>query len=268
MVDANFDEKVYLRFSVLHRIFHLVVMISFTGLALTGMPLKYSSHKWSQCLMSLFGGFENASYFHRFFALVTFGYVLLHILWLCYYKIVLKGNFLGPHSMVPGKKDFQDLWQNIKYFLGKGSPPKFGRFSYWEKFDYLAVFWGVPVIGLSGLILWFPEFFSRFLPGEYINIAYVIHSDEALLAIGFIFGVHLFNAHFRPDVFPLETSIFTGKTTGEEMRRHHQLEWEQLMPSKSLTGNTTNEKVEKKIEETPSQDDQKPENELLEKPTT
>jgi nitrate reductase gamma subunit len=112
--------------------------------------------------------------------------------------------------------------------LGKGSVPKFARFTYWEKFDYWAVFWGIAFIGGSGLLLWFPEFFSRFLPGITFNIAYTIHSDEALLAIGFIFIVHLYNAHLRASVFPMDKSIFTGKIEAKEMMERHPLEWEYL----------------------------------------
>ena len=80
--------------------------------------------------------------------------------------------------------------------------PGYGRFTYWEKFDYFAVFWGMIIIGFTGLVLWFPEFFTRILPGWSINVATIIHSDEALLAVGFIFTIHFFNTHFRPDKFP------------------------------------------------------------------
>jgi nitrate reductase gamma subunit len=130
--------------------------------------------------------------------------------------------------MVPTKKDFKDLFQHIAYFPGKGDPPKFGRLTYWEKFDYWAVFWGIAFIGGSGLLLWFPEFFSSFLPGLFFNIAYTIHSDVALLAMGFIFIVHLYNAHFRSGVFPFDKSIFTGKIEAREIMERHPLEWEYL----------------------------------------
>jgi cytochrome b subunit of formate dehydrogenase len=133
--------------------------------------------------------------------------------------------------MLPSKKDFKDLFQHIAYFLGKGEPPQFGRFTYWEKFDYWAVFWGIAFIGSSGLVLWFPEFFSRFLPGIFFNIAYTIHSDEALLAAGFIFIVHLYNAHLRAHVFPIDKSIFTGKIEAKEIMERHPLEWENLSQS-------------------------------------
>ena len=86
---------------------------------------------------------------------------------------------------MPNKKDITDFIGHVKWFVGKGERPRFGRWTYWEKFDYLAVFWGVSIIGATGLVLWFPEFFTRLLPGWVINLAHVVHSEEALLAVGF-----------------------------------------------------------------------------------
>ena len=222
------ETEVFWRFNVFHRFIHLVMMVTFIGLALTGLPLKYSDTFWAQGIILLWGGVKGAGIFHRWFAGITFGYFSLHLLWVFYYVLVLKGNLFGPDSMLPSKKDFKDLFQHIAYFLGKGEPPQFGRFTYWEKFDYWAVFWGIAFIGGSGLVLWFPEFFSHFLPGIFFNIAYTIHSDEALLAAGFIFIVHLYNAHLRAHVFPIDKSIFTGKIEAREIIERHPLEWESL----------------------------------------
>jgi cytochrome b subunit of formate dehydrogenase/nitrate reductase gamma subunit len=219
---------VYWRFNVFHRFIHLVMMVTFIGLALTGLPIKYPTAFWAKGLIGLWGGVKGAGLLHRWLAAITFGYFLLHLLWIVYYRFVMKGNLLGPDSMIPSKKDFQDLFQHMAYFLGGGDPPRFGRFTYWEKFDYWAVFWGIAFIGGSGLVLWFPECLSRFLPGIFFNIAYTIHSDEALLAIGFIFIVHLYNAHFRANVFPVDKTIFTGKIDAKEMAERHPLEWEDL----------------------------------------
>jgi cytochrome b subunit of formate dehydrogenase len=106
----------------------------------------------------------------------------------------------------------------VKWFFGRGPRPHYGRWTYWEKFDYFAVFWGVAVIGSTGLCLWFPELFTRVLPGWSINVATIIHSDEALLATGFIFTIHFFNTHFRPDKFPMDTVVFTGRMSLGELQ--------------------------------------------------
>jgi cytochrome b subunit of formate dehydrogenase len=223
--------EVYWRFNVFHRFIHLVMMVTFIGLALTGLPIKYPDAFWAKGLILIWGGVKGAGFFHRWLAGITFSYFFLHLLWVLYYRIILKGNLFGSDSMIPSWKDLKDLYQHITYFLGRGDPPRFGKFTYWEKFDYWAVFWGIAFIGGSGLLLWFPEFFSRFLPGILLNIAYTIHSDEALLAVGFIFIVHLYNAHFRAGVFPLDRSIFTGKIDAKEIMERHPLEWEYLNES-------------------------------------
>jgi cytochrome b subunit of formate dehydrogenase len=114
-------------------------------------------------------------------------------------------------------RDWRDFSAMVKWFAFRGPKPSFERWTYWEKFDFLAVFWGMFAIGGSGLMLWFPEFFARLLPGWVFNVATIIHSDEALLATGFIFTVHFFNTHFRPEKFPMDTVIFNGRVSHEEM---------------------------------------------------
>jgi cytochrome b subunit of formate dehydrogenase len=129
------------------------------------------------------------------------------------------------------KQDIKDFTASIKWFIGKGERPKYGRWTYWEKFDYMAVFWGVAVIGFSGLMLWFPEFFSNFFSGKFINVAQIIHSDEALLAVGFIFTIHFFNTHLRPESFPMDTVIFTGHVPADEYKEDRPGEYEALEKS-------------------------------------
>ena len=120
--------------------------------------------------------------------------------------------------MVPQPQDVIDIWRNFKWFVGRGPRPQFDRWTYWEKFDYWAVFWGMFIIGGSGLLLWFPVFFSKFLPGWMFNIAALVHGEEALLAVGFIFTIHFFNGHLRPEKFPMDTVIFTGRISEHELK--------------------------------------------------
>ncbi len=141
---------------------------------------------------------------------------------------------LGKDSMMFNKKDLDDAIGSIKWFLGKGKRPKYGRWTYWEKFDYFAVFWGIFVIGSTGATLWFPEFFSRFLPGWFINVATIVHSDEALLATGFIFTIHFFNTHLRPEKFPMDLVVFTGRMTVEELEHDKPAEYAELVEAGKL----------------------------------
>jgi len=200
------------------------VVISFLGLALTGAPLKFASASWAPGVFKLLGGVTGAGLLHRIFAVITFGYFTAHVasllkrFWQFKQDGVLFQKLLGPDSLVPQLHDVTDVIANIRYFIGAGKKPTWDRWTYWEKFDYWAVFWGVAVIGGSGLIMWFPEVFTELLPGWSINIALVVHSDEALLAIGFIFGVHFFNGHLRRSKFPMDDVIFTGSLPLEEYK--------------------------------------------------
>ncbi len=217
-------EPAYVRFEGFHRALHVVVIVSFLGLALTGLPLKYSGQAWAKRLASALGGFQSTSFWHRVCALMTVSYFIAHLVWLIR-KIYQcrRANMrwreilLGPDSPIPNGRDLKDLWGMFRWFFGLGKRPTFERWTYWEKFDYWAVFWGVAIIGCSGLLLWFPEFFCRFLPGQVLNIAKVIHSEEALLATGFIFTIHFFNTHLRAEKFPMDMSMLTGLVTEEEL---------------------------------------------------
>jgi cytochrome b subunit of formate dehydrogenase len=121
----------------------------------------------------------------------------------------------------------------VRYFFGKAREPLFNRFTYWEKFDYLAIFLGMNTMGLTGLFLWFPEFFSTILPGYFINVAQVLHLYEAIMAVALKFVVHIMTTHLRPETFPLDRSIFDGKTTPEKMKKDHPGEWEHLTSQSS-----------------------------------
>jgi cytochrome b subunit of formate dehydrogenase len=217
-------DPAYVRFEGFHRTLHVIVIVSFLGLALTGLPLKYSEHAWAQWLAGALGGFESTSFWHRVCALLTAFYFSAHLIWLvrkiyqCRHAgISWRNIFLGPDSTVPTVRDFRDMYAMVRWFVGLGKKPTFERWTYWEKFDYWAVFWGVAIIGTSGLLLWFPEFFARFLPGQIFNVAKVIHSEEALLATGFIFTIHFFNTHLRAEKFPMDMSMLTGIVSQEEM---------------------------------------------------
>lgn len=225
------------RFNAYHRVLHVVMAVSFIGLVASGMPIRYSQAPWAAWLMNLQGGYQGAALVHRICAIITFGYFAAHIGYVIYDIAVvrkLKFNPFGPESMVPWFKDFEDIYNNFQWFLGKGPRPQFDRWAYWEKFDYWAVFWGVGMIGVSGLFLWFPEFFGQFFPGWAFNVATVIHSDEALLAAGFIFTIHYFNTHLRPEKFPMDPVIFTGRVTLHELQHERPLEYQRLVEENQL----------------------------------
>ena len=228
----------YWRLNLFHRFIHVLVMVSFAGAAVSGMSLKFRTAPWARVAMQLMGGVPGEALIHRVSAVVIAVYCFLHFVYIIYYLIRRRGSIFRGPSMLPHPRDVVDLWQHLLYFAGRRPRPKFDRFTYWEKFDYWAVFWGVLIIGLSGLVLWFPEIATRFLPGIAINIAHIMHSDEAVLAVGFIFVVHMFNTHLRAEKFPVDTSIFTGKVSEEELQEEHALEWERMQEDPSLMEET------------------------------
>ena len=216
-------EKVYVRrFTKSQRITHIFVIVSFLSLAFTGMLLKFAYMDWARILVKLIGGAYFAGIIHRIAAVITFGYFTYHVISLFRMKkernLSLNEFIFGKDTLMFNYQDIKDFGATVKWFVGRGPRPNYGRWTYWEKFDYMAVFWGVVVIGSTGLVLWFPVFFTNFLPGWLINVAQIIHSDEALLAVGFIFTIHFFNTHLRPESFPMDTVIFTGHVPLEEYK--------------------------------------------------
>jgi len=224
------------RFDAVDRTLHGFLMLSFLSLALTGLPLVFSDQVWAARLVRVFGGFETAGLIHRVGATILIGVFTVHLLRLGRRLIVGKewGIVWGPTSMVPRPKDWDDLVGHLRWFVGRGPRPQFDRYTYWEKFDYWAVFWGMGVIGASGLLLWFPMFFSQYLPGWVFNVALLIHGEEALLAVGFIFTMHFFNGHLRPEKFPMDRVIFTGVVTEAELRHERPAEYARLQADGQL----------------------------------
>ena len=238
-INAKTEERQYLRFTRLNRMLHAIMIVCFLSLALTGMTLKFSYTGWAAFLSRLFGGYESAGYIHRFAAAVMVGVFIAHIIDLFRRKRHEYGSWkkllFGPDTMLPTAKDLADVRASFRWFLGRGPRPQYGRWTYWEKFDYFAVFWGMVVIGSTGFTLWFPEFFTQVFPGWMINVATIIHSDEALLATGFIFTVHFFNTHLRPEKFPMDMVIFTGRMPVEELQEDKPAEYETEVAAGTLS---------------------------------
>jgi cytochrome b subunit of formate dehydrogenase len=230
--------KLYRRFNRYQRTMHIVMMISFFTLALSGMALKFSYMEWASVVAWLMGGFETMGILHRIAAVTLGGVFLAHAIMLRRQKrdegITWWQMVTGPDSILFNLNDAREVVQSIKWFFGLGERPHYGRYTYWEKFDYFAVLWGIMIIGSTGMLLWFPEFFTRIVPGWTVNVATIIHSDEALLAVGFIFTIHFFNTHFRPDKFPMDKGMFTGRVPLEELKYDKPREYEALVASGKL----------------------------------
>ncbi|MBF0420960.1 MAG: cytochrome c3 family protein [Magnetococcales bacterium] len=231
-------ERTYIkRFPALWRLGHLTFALSIMTLAFTGMTVLYPDAFWAPWVARFLGGASVMAVVHRV-AAVTFTLVFFIHLVAVTYRIfwVSRDTFrwFGPTSLVPNLQDLKDFIAMVRWFVGKGPRPVFDHWTYWEKFDYWAPFWGMFIIGTSGLILWFPKLAGEFLPGWIFNVATVIHGEEAFLAVVFIFSVHFFNCHFRPSKFPLDIMMFVGRMPVDEFKLERRAEYQRLENSGQL----------------------------------
>jgi formate dehydrogenase subunit gamma len=220
------------RFDVHQRIQHILLALSFVDLVLTGLPLKFANASISQWWVAIWGGIEATRLAHRVGAWVIVMVSVYHIAYLVYNVFGLHRPF--PVRMIPSLKDAKDFVHDLAYSFGlRSNRPMYDRYDWRQKFDYWAIFWGMPVMAGSGFVLMFPVFFTKFLPGWIVPGALVAHSDEAMLALTWIFVVHIFFSHFAPGSFPANTSIFTGRVSKEKYRKEHPIEYARIMETAS-----------------------------------
>ncbi len=225
----------YQRFKWYWRINHWMLALSLMFLVLSGMVVMYPNTTWAMIIVPLLGGSETLNILHHWagiiFLLAIFGHGAVVLL-----RIFKNKDFewFGPDSLLPRKKDWEDMKGQFRWYFGKGKQPRFDRWTYWEKFDYWAVYWGAFVIGTSGIILWFYEDIGQYIPGWIFNLATIAHGLEAFLAVLTLFVVHFFNNHFRPAKFPLDTVMFTGVWDLEELKEERPEEYERLKASGEL----------------------------------
>ena len=224
------------RFTIWWRVAHLTGALSIMLLALTGLTVLFSGSAWAPYVMNLLGGPVSAGFLHRVGAVGFMGAFFIHLIYFAYHigRNWRTFEWFGPNSLVPNWNDLGDAIAMFRWFFGLGPRPVLDHFSYWEKFDYWAPFWGMTIIGLSGMMMWFPEVTAAFLPGWVFNVAAIVHGEEAILAVVFLFTVHFFNNHFRPDKFPLDTTMFTGTVPLEHYRHEHRREYDRLVASGEL----------------------------------
>jgi cytochrome b subunit of formate dehydrogenase len=229
--------KYFYRFTLNQRIQHFILALSVVILVLTGMPLKFHDAAWAPYLYSLFGGPKAAPIVHKTTGSILLVLFVYHIIYLAYviykYQIVplrkKEGlsavkilKLLVQQPLVPNLKDAKDIRDLMKYLLFlTNKRPEGTKFTWKEKFDYWAPFWGMVIIGFSGLILWNKVFATKLLPGEVINFSLIAHSDEALLAMLFLFIWHWYNVHFSTSVFPIGMVFLTGYLPEEIMIEDH-----------------------------------------------
>lgn len=227
-----------LRLDVGQRVQHWLLAISFILLVLTGMPLKFSAEPWAQELVALFGGISGARLIHRINAIV------ITITWFYHWYylgralvadvarrrrddpsrgLLVHAALSVYHSPITLRPvDFLHFAQLFLHLLGlRRHRPEHGRFHFSQKFEWMAVFWGMIIIGSSGAALWAANLLPGLLGGRVLNFALIAHSDEAFLAFIYIAVVHFVAVVFSPSVFPLSKGSLTGEMPAVELAEAH-----------------------------------------------
>ena len=212
----------FVRFNVGQRVEHFLLMIAFTGLVITGLPQKFYGVDLSSDLVTLMGGIEFTRSLHRFFAVVFTIESVFHFVYITQRVLRRKAR----PSMIPTVKDVRDSFTMLRYSLGVSQQlPKYDRYDYRQKFEYWGVVLGALIMIATGLVLWFPTYFTFALPGELVPASKEMHGGEALLAFLVIVVWHLYSVHLSPVQFPGDSSIFTGTVPVRKMLHEHPLEY-------------------------------------------
>jgi cytochrome b subunit of formate dehydrogenase len=218
--------RTFVRFSLSQRLEHIVQIIGFLALCVTGLPQKYNGAGWADAMIQGMGGIDVVRGIHRTFGAVLIAETAYHALAILYVLVVKKARW----SMIPGMKDLKDAADMVMFFLGRRKErARFDRFDFRQKVEYLALIWGTIVMVLTGLCMWFPIQATAWIPGELIPAAKAAHGGEGLLAFASILMWHMYSAHLSPDVFPFDMTIFTGKISEERMRHEHPIEYERIL---------------------------------------
>lgn len=214
------------RFTPVHRLWHLGLILLFMTMSVTGIAWMYFETPWGRGLANLFGGYSDVLEIHRIAGLVLLAGLAMHVFYLVY-RIDWKGfprSLLGPETLVFQWVDVKGFFGHLGWIFGLNELPRFDRWSWWEKFDYWAVWWGLMIVGITGLMLYDPVLTSDYMPGWMLNMALWVHRIEAVLAMGHIFTIHFTVEHWRPSSFPFNASMFDGSMDLEEAKHEHP-EW-------------------------------------------
>jgi len=214
---AQPPEGDYIRFDLSQRIEHVILLLTFTTLAITGLAQKFATEPLSESIIRILGGIELTRRIHRLAAIILMAESIYHIVAVLYRIIVRRSRL----TMFPVFEDFRHLLQDVLFYLGRRKrKAHLGRFGYAEKVEYLAVVWGTVIMAITGFMMWNPIATARLVPGEFIPAAKAAHGAEAILAVLAILLWHFYHVHIRH----LNRSIFTGRLTREEMQHEHPAE--------------------------------------------
>ena len=229
------QERTFLRFALWQRWEHAILLLSGLVLLLTGLPQKYREFSLSQDLLSTPDRVNLIQQIHHIAALILILEVLYHIGRI----ILLMIRRKLPGDLLPTWQDVRDAGQMLQYLLFmRKDKPKFGRYNFEQKVTYWFVFFSIAIMGISGLIIWFPVQFTFFLPGGVVPAAKLAHSTEAVVLAIFIIIWHVYHVHIER----VNLSMFTGRLSEDEMREFHTKEYDRLNGEVSSSAQTGEKK--------------------------
>lgn len=217
VVRRNSARRTIVRMDARQRLQHWLILSSFITLAVTGFALKYPESP----LAWLLGSSEAVRRTgHRVAAIVLLAAGFYHL----WYIAASKDGRRLFLDFLPSLQDLRDLKTNLFYHLGwSEQPPRFARFTYGEKAEYLALIWGTFLMAVTGLVMWFKLWAGAWFGGATVDIATAIHFYEAILAVLAILVWHFYQVMFDPDVYPLDWTFWDGRISEERAHHHHPL---------------------------------------------
>jgi len=253
------DDEVFLRMNMAERIQHILLIVSFTLLVLTGLPLMFYELGIFKSIFSVENAFAFRGLLHRGAAVL----LIVDIVWHAGYTVLTRRGRDNFRELMPRAKDARDAVSLFGYNVGlarwlyrKGilrgffdrhpfwkfeNPPEYGRYNFIEKLEYLSVAWGSLVMILSGFFMWNVELSLRIFPLWVHDIFVIAHGYEAMLAFLAIIIWHMYNVHLNPEVFPMSKVWLNGKITGHELKTLHPLEYRKILAERQEASKTRTE---------------------------
>jgi len=220
-------KHIHRRFGPLFIVQHFILFTCVLLLILSGMPLKFPESTVARWAIALQGGMDARRIIHH-----TAGHVLI-ILGAFHFLYYVLFNWNPPfykRAILPMPKDLLDMGQYMLYIIGKREdPPAMGRYTWYEKFDYIGLIWGIAVMGVTGMSMLYMDVALQYIPMSWLQALWAAHSEEAMLATLFLLIIHAYHVHFNPEKFPMSLTFLHGKISHEEMAKYHPLElaeWE------------------------------------------
>ena len=209
---------------------HLVLLLSFIVLVITGFALKYPNSWFAEVLGM---GEKLRSITHRVAGVILIGAGIYHMFYLA---MAREGRRLLL-DIAPRPRDAFDAFGTMRYYLGMSrTKPGFGRFNYAEKAEYWALVWGTALMAVTGIMLWAKVWVGNLLARWWVDVATTVHFYEAILATLAIVVWHFYQVFFDPDVYPMNWAWWDGKMPVEQYREEHGLDTEALNAAEGKAG--------------------------------